>query len=76
MKFSDVFKCKVPVWVNWLAMDAYGNWFIFERKPTPTSQYQWWAHESRGDVISSENLWNPEADNWKESLLDLRQYER
>lgn len=55
----------VPVCANWIAMDAIGDWYWYEKKPQLNSNIdgEWAANYS-----SRFGLVEPKYKNWKSSL--------
>ena len=56
----------VPDWVNWMAVDADGDCFGYENKPTTSMADHWWGQKSEGRY---ERLYSGNTPkNWKDEL--------
>ena len=54
---------KLPSWINYVAMDKYGDWWGYEKKPIK-NKYQWSA--KTGDCTRIE----VESTQWEKTLLE------
>lgn len=60
----------------WIAMDADGAWWVFERKPTVDMQCLEWsyggsAHELPIITGTDESMWHVPNDQWQQTLLQI-----
>lgn len=60
----------------WIAMDANGAWWVFERKPTVDMQCLEWsyggsAHELPIITGTDESMWHVPNDQWQQTLLQI-----